>query len=305
MAIYITDMPDDGWVRLPNELFRCGLSARSIAVLGNLHTHREDFNATIDLIAHQLEFSKPTVIAAINDLESIGVVQRVKVKGTGGKFDRNDYAISMQKLSEWAKGKAAAKGDAPGKKSLPGPGKKFLPGPGKKSLPIKDQVKNTTREDPPVVPPRGDAPAPAKTGPENPSKENEPAEKPKPAKRNDRGSRLEDGWMPSQKAIDQMRQECPHVNLEYEHRKFTDYWLSVPASKGRKSNWDATWRNWIRRASERPGGGNHYQPHRPPVEDQNNYEYYANRLIERLDAQEAQDTNQPQLATTTQWEITK
>ena len=148
-------------------------------------------------------------------------------------------------------------------------------------------------KNPPVVPPRGDAPAPAKTEPENPSKEIEPAGKQKPAKRNDRGSRLEDGWMPSQKVIDQMRQECPHVNLEYEHRKFTDYWLSVPASRGRKSNWDATWRNWIRRASESRTGGN-----TPPQET---FDYYADMLIQEHRAQQA--ANSGQIVGQTQWEL--
>ena len=32
--------------------------------------------------------------------------------------------------------------------------------------------------------------------------------------------------------------------------KFRDYWRAVPGAKGRKLDWDATWRNWIRRASE-------------------------------------------------------
>lgn len=28
--------------------------------------------------------------------------------------------------------------------------------------------------------------------------------------------------------------------------QFSDYWMAVPGQKGRKSNWFATWRNWIR-----------------------------------------------------------
>ena len=29
--------------------------------------------------------------------------------------------------------------------------------------------------------------------------------------------------------------------------RFRDYWISVAGAKGRKRNWMATWRNWVRR----------------------------------------------------------
>ena len=65
-----------------------------------------------------------------------------------------------------------------------------------------------------------------------------------------RGVRLPDGWMPKPETIQQMRDECPGVNLEAEHRRFMDYWADQPGAKGRKVRWDSTWRNWIRRANE-------------------------------------------------------
>lgn len=65
-----------------------------------------------------------------------------------------------------------------------------------------------------------------------------------------RGTRLPDGWNPKPETIAQMRAECPGVDLEAEHRRFTDYWTDVPGAKGRKVRWDSTWRNWIRRANE-------------------------------------------------------
>lgn len=36
-----------------------------------------------------------------------------------------------------------------------------------------------------------------------------------------------------------------------ETRQFVDYWRATPGAKGRKADWPATWRNWMRRASER------------------------------------------------------
>ncbi|ASR86433.1 replication initiation protein [Mycobacterium phage Arib1] len=65
-----------------------------------------------------------------------------------------------------------------------------------------------------------------------------------------RGSRLPEGWMPDEATIAAMREQFPHVNLRAEHDKFVDYWRSIPGAKGRKTDWLATWRNWIRRAAE-------------------------------------------------------
>lgn len=65
-----------------------------------------------------------------------------------------------------------------------------------------------------------------------------------------RGTRIPDGWMPSQDAIDSMKSECPNVDLEAEHRKFVDYWTAKSGKDATKLDWDATWRNWIRRAAE-------------------------------------------------------
>ena len=82
------------------------------------------------------------------------------------------------------------------------------------------------------------------------------AQKPGPSASTARGTRLPDGWMPKPETIQQMRDECPGVNLEAEHRRFMDYWADQPGAKGRKVRWDSTWRNWIRRANEdtRRGG---------------------------------------------------
>ncbi|AER48441.1 replication initiation protein [Mycobacterium phage Babsiella] len=65
-----------------------------------------------------------------------------------------------------------------------------------------------------------------------------------------RGSRLPEGWMPDDETIAAMRQQFPHVDLRAEHEKFTDYWRGAAGAKGRKADWTATWRNWIRRAAE-------------------------------------------------------
>ena len=72
-----------------------------------------------------------------------------------------------------------------------------------------------------------------------------------------RGTRLPEGWMPKPETIEQMRRECPGVDLEAQHLRFTDYWSDQPGAKGRKVRWDSTWKNWIRRANEDVRQGRH------------------------------------------------
>jgi hypothetical protein len=62
-----------------------------------------------------------------------------------------------------------------------------------------------------------------------------------------RGSRLKPDWVPSAESVALIRTECPTVNAQSEHVVFVDYWIAQPGAKGVKTNWDATWRNWMRR----------------------------------------------------------
>lgn len=73
-----------------------------------------------------------------------------------------------------------------------------------------------------------------------------------PAKR---ATRLPADWIPSKDAIEQIKREFGDdaINFEAEHRVFTDFWLAAAGAKGVKLDWDATWRNWMRRVA---GSGN-------------------------------------------------
>jgi hypothetical protein len=64
-----------------------------------------------------------------------------------------------------------------------------------------------------------------------------------------RGSRLPQGWVLSQGMMDWARDERPDVSVATEFASFCDYWHGVPGAKGVKLDWDATFRNWIRRAT--------------------------------------------------------
>ena len=67
--------------------------------------------------------------------------------------------------------------------------------------------------------------------------------------RADRGTRLPDDWLPSEE--DRAFAGALGVAVEREAASFRDYWHSKPGADGRKVNWSATWRNWVRRTSER------------------------------------------------------
>ena len=65
-----------------------------------------------------------------------------------------------------------------------------------------------------------------------------------------RGTRLDPAWIPSPESRAKILAESPTLDLKREHEKFADYWTGIPGQKGVKLDWDATWRNWMRRAAE-------------------------------------------------------
>jgi hypothetical protein len=70
----------------------------------------------------------------------------------------------------------------------------------------------------------------------------------KSSSRADAGTRLSKDWyLPmawGQWALDR---GVDHQTIRNEADQFRDHWISAPGSKGRKADWEATWRNWIRR----------------------------------------------------------
>jgi hypothetical protein len=66
--------------------------------------------------------------------------------------------------------------------------------------------------------------------------------------------RLPDDWQPKDDDIRVMSEHFPEIDLKLETHAFRDYWRAVPGAKGRKSDWDATWRNWIRNSFKRSKG---------------------------------------------------
>lgn len=80
-------------------------------------------------------------------------------------------------------------------------------------------------------------------------KETPPAT-PGPPSGGSRGSRLPDDFAVTPEMATWARENAPSCG-PVNHEAFCDYWRGVPGAKGRKVDWEATWRNWMRRDHER------------------------------------------------------
>ena len=67
-----------------------------------------------------------------------------------------------------------------------------------------------------------------------------------------RGTRLPGDWKPDPDLVAWTYRETGLVPDEArrEFDKFRDYWKSQPGQKGVRTDWDATWRNWARKADD-------------------------------------------------------
>ncbi|NSX05064.1 DNA-binding protein [Cupriavidus gilardii] len=76
--------------------------------------------------------------------------------------------------------------------------------------------------------------------------------KPSPASR---GSALPKDWEPDDEQIAFCRSTRPDLDPRAVAERFRDYWIAQPGAKGRKSDWPATWRNWVRNEKAVPRAG--------------------------------------------------
>jgi len=70
-----------------------------------------------------------------------------------------------------------------------------------------------------------------------------------------RGSRLPPDWKPTEEQVAWARKERPDIDPLKAADTFRDHWVSVAGSRGVKLDWDATWRNWVRKELARSAAG--------------------------------------------------
>jgi len=71
-----------------------------------------------------------------------------------------------------------------------------------------------------------------------------------------RGTRLPTDWVPTEAQILYCKTERPDLRPEWVAANFRDFWISKAGSDAVKLDWDATWRNWVRKEREQPSAKN-------------------------------------------------
>lgn len=232
------------------------LSRKAIGLLVQLMSHDDGWHTSIETLASVGKEGRASIRGAIQELEKFGyLVRRQERKPDGTGFGQTEYVITdphaERQVEDTEKRVVRKSNDTSDQQESASAGEEtvqetgeddvvsdFLTSRHLTSHSLKAQnrphKKTNTQEDQreeetPPNPPRGGA----------------VARKRAPA---DRGTRLPDGWMPDRHVIDDMRDKCPNVDFRREHEVFSDYWRAKPGKDGRKSDWNATWRNWMRRA---------------------------------------------------------
>lgn len=115
----------------------------------------------------------------------------------------------------------------------------------------KPRIRNTVSDD--INPafgalnPAADAPEPSRTIKEALRERGEA----KASSQNARGLRLSPEWfLPVDWGEWALSEGMDRDAIRVEADRFRDYWIGVSGSKGCKADWQATWRNWIRRAMD-------------------------------------------------------
>jgi hypothetical protein len=67
------------------------------------------------------------------------------------------------------------------------------------------------------------------------------------------GTRMPDPFPVDAEMVAWVHEKCPHVDGKRETERFEDHWRGKAGKEGRKLDWVATWRNWMRTAEDRQG----------------------------------------------------
>lgn len=76
--------------------------------------------------------------------------------------------------------------------------------------------------------------------------------------RSARATRIPDSWVPGEEPELHGEAKAAGVDLHRELARFGDYWRAKGGKDGRKVDWQATWRNWVRKAiDDKPRANGH------------------------------------------------
>lgn len=100
----------------------------------------------------------------------------------------------------------------------------------------------------------------------SPSPEEEKEGSLRDPKKAPQGCRLPDDWTPGERG----KEFAVALGLEPQalFNEFRDYWMALPGQRGRKTDWDATWRNRCRDKAGGAGWKNGHSSHKKTVMEQ-------------------------------------
>jgi len=173
-----------------------------------------------------------TIFNALKELEKYGYISAKKSPGKVTVYKlvgvQNRHSTSAGNGTSVKSGTSAESGTQPvPKAALP-------PVPKAAHKPISEPISEPYT--PPLVPP-------------NPKTDAAPSAPPDTR----RGTRLPENWvLPKSWGNWAVSQGLSESRIREISEVFSDYWHSIPGEKGRKVDWEATWRNWVRREKEKP-----------------------------------------------------
>lgn len=94
----------------------------------------------------------------------------------------------------------------------------------------------------------------------------------KTSKATARASRLPADWQPPLDWLQWAMAEQPTWNEAHARKvaeSFRDFWIAKPGKEGTKLDWEATWRNWVRREGPVKGNGAGHPSRQESLEDRN------------------------------------
>ena len=200
---------------LPNEWVRDSrLSHRARGVLAVVMSHRDGWETSITYLVREGKEGRNAIYTAVDELVSHGYLERVEARSATGKFEGVNYEVRNPHTGN------------------------------QQPLSKKPYTENPNAEKPYTDNPQQENTNYKKTI----TKENQP--KDVGARSAPKGQRVTEDFMPAQKHIDKIRRMKPGLNLEVEHTKFINYWLSKTGKDATKLDWGRTWENWMLTAKE-------------------------------------------------------
>lgn len=211
----------EGFAAIPNWMIRDeSVSLYAVTVYGALASHSGPggIHPSQATLAREARCSERKVRDALSELESLGVVTRVRRKNSKGRAP-SGYALHPN-------GQLRAD-EEPEEVAAPGAGTSEVPAP-ETEVPAHDAGgSGTSAQVTPLIE-------------EEPSKKNPVEEGPRK-----RGTRIPDQFIVSSSMRAWAGEHTPLVNVNRSTTLFVNYWRAKTGRDATKLDWERTWQNWL------------------------------------------------------------